>query len=105
MRIDVDVSSLLAGAAHKDDIAQALAEHPAELMAEVAEEQEDVERSLMVGHKHIHGLGVDILTAADGDGAERQAADDAGPDHTWPISPELAIAQKTAYNSNDRCDD
>ena len=63
-----DVARLDAGIAHQRHLAQGFLHHPLEIAAQVAVDEEDVERSLVVGHEHVALPAVYIFTAFDVNG-------------------------------------
>ena len=67
--------------------------------------QEYVERTLMIRHKHIRSILVDIFTASYADRQQKQAACKHRPQMTRIITPEIPIAQSAPYNGNDSRDD
>lgn len=105
MRIDKDMTSALAGRTNGEDIAQTLAEHPAEVVTQITKEQEDIESTLMIGYKYVWGLGIDILASLHADRTKRQIDDQAGPDDPRPVPPELLVAQPAPEYGNNRSND
>ena len=72
--------------------------HPLEVAVEESINQEDVERSLMVGNKDIRLTFAQVLAPFHLHGQEQQSHDEARPALTGIIAPEVAVAQEAADN-------
>ena len=99
--IDKDVAGGGAGASHEGDVAQALFHHPFEVVVEVSVDEEYVVGSLVVGHEHIGGVGVDVFAAVHLDAHERENAHQPRPDVGRVVSPHVAVTQPAAYEGDE----
>ena len=88
-----DVARAFAGFSHEENLPQRLLHHPLEVAAQEAVDEEDVERSLVVGHEDVGGLLVHVLVSAYDHGDEQHAAEDDGPDFSGIVSPEMGAAE------------
>ena len=85
-----------AGEAHEGNLAQLVLHHPLEVAAQIAVDEEDVKRSLMVGHEDVRLFWLQMLTAFDGDGQQTDTDDGLGPPTTGIVAPEVAVADSRA---------
>jgi hypothetical protein len=85
--------------AYKDNLSETFAKHPAEVMVQEAEKEEDVECSLMVGNKDVFSFLVDVLATFDSHGTEGDTYDATSPDDSRPITPEVLVAKPASDDS------
>lgn len=98
VRIHIDMTGAFTGCANKDNLSKSFAKHPAEVMIQETEKEEDVECSLMVGNKDVFGFLVDILATFDGHWTEGEAYDATCPNDSRPIAPEVLVAKPASKN-------
>lgn len=92
-------------AAEEGHLAQRLLHHPLEVAVEETVDEEDVECSLVVGHKDIALLGVEILASLNVYGQEKEVAGDARPYLPGIVAPEVSVAQSASYDGHGGRDD
>ena len=67
--------------------------------------QEDVKRTLMVGHKHVTLVLLQILAPFHLDGQKKQFQDQVAPPVTRVVAPEMPLAEWTAHSGDDSGDE
>ena len=88
-----------AGNAHNGNGSQLALHHPLEIAVQEAIDKEYVERSLVVGHKDIALLGVEIFPALDLYRQKQQAHHKPRPPLAGVIAPKMAVADNTAQRT------
>lgn len=81
------------GASHEGDIVQAFFHHPFEVVVEVPVDEEYVVGSLVVCHKDVGGVFVDVFTASHFDSDEREDTEQPRPDVCGVVSPYVPVSQ------------
>jgi hypothetical protein len=90
-----DVSGRFGSLAYKRELAEAYLHQPLELMSQESINQEDIECALVVGYEYIRGVFLDIRITLHLHGQEQCVAEYVGPNLSWPIAPEMGIADAT----------
>ena len=98
------MASLLAGIAHERHLAQGFLHHPLKVAPEITIYQKDVHRTLVVGHKHIALLMVDVFPPLHLDGQQQDVADELRPNLSGIIAPKVRAAYETADNRDEGCE-
>lgn len=75
-----DVADSLAGLTYKEYLLQRLLHEPFEGVVQIAVDGPDIERALMIGHKHVGLTAVDILASGHFHPHEPEQTDTAGPE-------------------------
>ena len=87
--------------ADKGNPAQLVLHHPFEIAVQESIDEENVESSLVVGHKHIALSGLEVFTSFHFYGQEEQSDDTARPVAAGVIAPEMTIAQHAPHHGDD----
>ena len=98
------MACLLAGITHERHLAQGFLHHPLKVAPEVTIYPEDVHRTLVVGHKHIALLMVDVFPPLHLDGQQQDVADELRPNLAGIITPKVRAAYETADNRDEGCE-
>lgn len=91
--VDEDVPGCGTGAAYERNVPQTFFHHPFEIVVEVSVDEKYVVCSLVVGHKNVGGVLVDVFSASHFDFDEREDADEPRPDVCGVVSPNVPVSQ------------
>ena len=100
--VDHDLMRLAAGIAHEGNLLYLVFHHPLEVTSQVTVDEENVEGSLMVGHKDVRLVRLQMFPSLNTDGQEEGTGDDAGPPTAGIVAPIVTIAQSTA-DADEQC--
>ena len=94
--VDEYLVRLLTGIAHERNLTQLVLHHPLEITVQMAVDEENVERSLMVGHKHIALGFLQMFATLYLDRNQKKLQNQFTPPMSWEVTPEVAIADGSA---------
>lgn len=98
--IDKDVPCLVAGVAYKGQAAQGLFHHPLKVAVEIPIHEKDIHRPLVVGHKHIALALSQLLATYNFDLQQQESTDEARPQTSRIIAPEMGAAEYAPDTGN-----
>ena len=89
-----DVVGCCAGCSDERHLPESALHHPLEVAAQIAVDDEHVERSLVVGHEDVALARSQMLAALYLDGQQQYADYEFGPQSAWVVAPEVAVADE-----------
>ena len=94
--VDKYLVRITTGHANDRHTTQCTLHHPLEIPVQIAVNEEDIKGSLMIGHENIALSFLQILTPLDLDRQQENMRSDPRPQVARVITPEVAVANKTA---------